>query len=56
MEVNETVSFKTRKGFAAEAKIIKFFDDGRILVDRGDGGARGLDYIEESDIIIEYGK
>jgi hypothetical protein len=56
MEVNETILFKTYKGFAAEAKIVKIFDDGRILVDRGDGGARGLDYIKESDIIMEYGK
>lgn len=56
MEVDETILFKTYEGFAAEAKIIKFFDDGRILVDSGDCGARGLDYIKESDIIIEYGK
>lgn len=56
MEVNETILFKTYDGFIAQAKIIKFFDGGRILVDSGDNGARGLDYIKESDIITEYGK
>jgi hypothetical protein len=56
MKVNETILFKTWDGYVAEAKIVKFFDDGRILVDSGDCGARGLDYIKESDIITEYGK
>ena len=56
MEVGDKILFKVHDRFVSDGEILKIFEDGRILVDTGDYGGRGLDYIKESDIIEEYGK